>query len=109
MSKIPKKHVFVCINCRESSRKSCGDKGLEIRTELVRIASQDDSDQPLRINKRGCLDACEHGPALVIYPNAIWYKNVDISDCKEIYDKSIKSDEIVDRLLLKEKDINATN
>ena len=108
MDKIPQKHVFVCINCRESGRKSCGDVGLKIRTELVRIASKNKSDTPIRINKSGCLDVCESGPALVIYPEGIWYKNVDISDCDEIYTKSIQKNEIIGRLLLKDDDLKSS-
>ena len=106
MNKIPEKHVFVCINCRDSGKKSCGDAGLEIRTKLVELAALDKGRQNIRVNKSGCLDACELGPALVIYPDGIWYKNVDINDCNEIYEKSIKNSEIIDRLILKDEDLN---
>ena len=58
----------------------------------------------IRINKSGCLDLCELGPAMVIYPNKIWYKNVSIDDCEEIFNKTILKDEIIDRLSLEEDD-----
>ena len=106
MRKIPDKHVFVCINCRDSSRKSCGNKGLEIRTKLLALLVSSDQKDNIRINKSGCLDLCENGPAMVVYPNNIWYKEVSLDDCEEIYNKTILKDEIIDRLLLDDKDID---
>ncbi len=105
MIKLPEKHVFVCINNRDNGRKSCGEKGLSIRTELVKLAALDNNKNPLRVNKSGCLGVCEKGPALVIYPDAIWYKEIDEVDCSEIYEKSIKNNDKITRLLLKEKDL----
>ena len=104
MKKMPNKHVFVCTNCRESSRKSCGDQGLAIRNKLKNLLLSSGQRDDIRINKSGCLDLCELGPAMVIYPNKIWYKNVSIDDCEEIFNKTILKDEIIDRLSLEEDD-----
>ena len=104
MKKIPKKHIFVCINCRNSSRKSCGDQGLAINTKFKQLLSLSAQKDNIRINKSGCLDLCELGPAMVVYPNKIWYKNVSIDDCEEIFAKTILKDEIIDRLSLEEDD-----
>jgi (2Fe-2S) ferredoxin len=30
--------------------------------------------QRLRVNSAGCLDRCELGPCVVIYPEGIWYR-----------------------------------
>ena len=106
MKKIPDKHVFVCINCRDSSKKSCGEKGLAIRTKLVNLLFLSDEKDNIRINKSGCLDLCESGPAMVIYPNKIWYKNVSLDDCEEIFSRTILKDEIIDRLSLDDNDLN---
>ena len=101
MKNKPKNHVFVCVNCRDSERKSCGDKGLQIRTKLVMLSKED---KHVRINKSGCLDMCEKGPIILIYPENIWYKEVAIEDCDEIHLKSIKSSEVVSRLEIKEEE-----
>ena len=100
----PKKHVFVCINCREKNLKSCGKEGLEIRTRLVSLLATHPEKLKIRINKSGCLDMCEHGPCMVIYPNNVWYKNVKLNDCEEIFKKSILNDSIIKRLEIKEDD-----
>ena len=106
MDKIPKKHVFVCINCRYSSRKSCGEEGLAIRTRLVELLNTSEERKNIRINKSGCLDLCEQGPSMVIYPNNIWYIGVSKNDCTKIFEKSILKDEKIKRLTLEDEDLN---
>ncbi len=38
----------------------------------------------VRINASQCLDRCEHGPTLVIYPEGVWYRCADRSDIDKI-------------------------
>jgi (2Fe-2S) ferredoxin len=52
----------------------------------------------VRINKAGCLDRCEEGPVVVIYPQGTWYTYVDNSDIDEIIDRHILRGEVVERL-----------
>ena len=52
----------------------------------------------VRINKAGCLERCEEGPVIVIYPEAIWYTYIDKSDIDEIIDEHIVNGRIVERL-----------
>tara|TARA_B110001454_G_scaffold174280_1_gene165763 strand:- start:243 stop:566 length:324 start_codon:yes stop_codon:yes gene_type:complete len=107
MKKIPDKHIFVCVNCRDDLRKSCGDEGLIIRNKLKNLLLLSNSDKNIRINKSGCLNQCESGPIMVVYPNKIWYKNISIDDCEEIFTESILKDKIINRLYLKDKDNNS--
>ena len=104
MKKMPNKHIFICVNCRESSRNSCGEKGLAIRNKLKNLLLSSDQKDDIRINKSGCLDLCDLGPAMVMYPNKIWYKNISIDDCEEIFTKTILKDKIIDRLSLENDD-----
>jgi (2Fe-2S) ferredoxin len=52
----------------------------------------------IRINKSGCLDRCEEGPVMVIYPEAVWYTYVDQQDVDEIIDSHLLSGQVVERL-----------
>ena len=52
----------------------------------------------VRANTSGCLDQCEHGPTVVVYPDAVWYTYVDRDDIDETIDRHIVGGEIVDRL-----------
>ena len=95
------KHVFICTNERskDSPRGDCTRcGGMEIRMRLVKLIAQKGLKGKIRANKSGCLDACELGPAVVIYPDNIWYTQVKLEDVDEIFETSILNDGIVDRL-----------
>ena len=97
-----KKHIFICTNDRgeESTRKSCGScGGMNLRKELVKMINDNGLKGKVRANKSGCLDVCEIGPAVVIYPQNIWYTGISVEDVDEIFEKSIIKDEVVDRLV----------
>ena len=106
MKKKVDKHVFVCINSREDARKSCGEEWLKIRSQLASSAATLNSDISIRVNKSGCLGLCKMGPALVIYPQKIWYKNIKLSDCEEILEESILKDRVISRLEFKDFDLD---
>jgi (2Fe-2S) ferredoxin len=55
----------------------------------------------VRVNTAGCMDRCDKGPVLVVYPEAVWYTFVDTEDIDEILEKHILGDEVVERLLVK--------
>ena len=52
----------------------------------------------VRINKAGCLDRCDEGPVLVVYPDAVWYTYVDRHDVDEIIDSHVVHGRVVSRL-----------
>ena len=52
----------------------------------------------VRVNVAGCLDRCDEGPCIVIYPDAVWYTYVDKSDIDEIIDEHLKHGRVVGRL-----------
>ena len=52
----------------------------------------------VRINKAGCLDRCELGPVIVVYPEEVWYTYVDKEDIDEIIDEHLVNGRVVERL-----------
>ena len=54
----------------------------------------------VRINTAGCLDRCEQGPVVVVYPDGVWYTYVDQEDIDEIIDEHLVNGRIVKRLQL---------
>ena len=52
----------------------------------------------VRINMAGCLDRCEEGPVLVVYPEAVWYTYVDQEDIDEIISEHLQHGRVVERL-----------
>ncbi|HZX26719.1 MAG TPA: ferredoxin [Telluria sp.] len=96
-----KHHVFFCMNKREDGRRSCGEHGAEQAQQHAkkRIKSMDLNGQgKIRINQSGCLDRCEEGPCLVVYPEGTWYTYVDTEDVDEIIDSHLVGGKPVDRL-----------
>ena len=97
------KHVFICTNQRlNSERPSCGE---EHGMELVRAFKKEIKDRGLNVNMRaqkaGCLDICELGPSVVVYPEGVFYGKVQLSDVMEIVEEHLINDRPVERLRLK--------
>ena len=95
------KHVFFCCNRRDGPRESCEPRGA---SELRDYAKQKVKELGLagegkvRINQAGCLDRCERGPVMVIYPEAVWYTYVDRADVDEIIEEHVRHGRVVERL-----------
>jgi (2Fe-2S) ferredoxin len=60
----------------------------------------------VRANAAGCLDQCEHGPNLVIYPEGVWYGNVQPEDVAEIIESHVLGGKPVQRLRMAPECIN---
>ncbi len=69
-------HVFVCCNRRPNghSRGSCAAKGSERLRDYMKARAKELGIKQLRVNSAGCLDRCELGPCVVIYPEGVWYR-----------------------------------
>lgn len=94
-------HVFFCLNQREGGRTCCADKGAQAAQEHAkRRIKQLGLNGPgqVRINKSGCMDRCEEGPIIAIYPEGVWYTYVDLEDIDEIIDSHLVGGKIVKRL-----------
>lgn len=106
------RHVFVCTNQRDAGapRGSCSSDG---KGELHRILKEKVGEAGLkakvRANKAGCLDQCEHGPTVVVYPEQVWYGFVGIDDVEEIVREHLVGGRPVERLRLPEDCINTAS
>ena len=95
------KHIFVCTNERPEGhpRGSCARRGgFDVRLALVKELAAKGLRGKVRANKSGCLDACELGVSVVVYPEGVWYLGVTPEDADEIIETSITGDGIVERL-----------
>jgi (2Fe-2S) ferredoxin len=96
-----KHHVFVCTNERPAGhpRGSCKEKGSEaliqaFKEEVARQGLQSE----VRAQKSGCLDTCEYGTSVTVYPGGVWYGKVTVADIAEIVESHLKSGKPVERL-----------
>lgn len=58
----------------------------------------------VRINSAGCLDRCELGPTVVVYPEGVWYHCETRDDVDEILLRHVIGGERVARLMLLPED-----
>lgn len=103
------RHVFVCHNTRpaDAPRPACTSDGKsELHTQLQQLAKAAGLGGKVRINKSGCLDQCEHGPTVVVYPEAVWYGHVQPADAAEIVSEHLVGGRPVERLRLADECIN---
>jgi len=97
------KHIFICTNQRVAGahRKSCGEvHGMEIVDAFKKKLKELNLPIKLRAQKSGCLDICDFGQTLVVYPEGVFYVGVELSDVDEIIQEHIINDRIVERLRL---------
>lgn len=97
-------HVFFCTNQRAAGEACCNDYGASdlrayakdrVKALGARIPER------VRINTAGCLDRCEQGPVIVVYPDAVWYTYVDRADIDEIIEEHLVHGRVVERLRIK--------
>jgi (2Fe-2S) ferredoxin len=103
------KHIFVCENVRppDDPKGCCSAKGsAEIRALLKKRIKELGLKTKVRANSSGCLDACEFGPSIVVYPEETWYGGVTINDVEEIIQEHILNDRPVKRLKIKHPNFN---
>ena len=98
-----RQHVFFCTNERSDGRRCCQQQDAcslrdyaKQRIKALGLAGEGGT----RINTAGCMDRCEEGPVLVVYPEGIWYTYVDREDIDEILEQHLVGGHPVERLRL---------
>ncbi|MBL4747254.1 MAG: (2Fe-2S) ferredoxin domain-containing protein [Magnetovibrio sp.] len=99
-------HVFCCTNQRPEGhlRGSCAARGSVKLRNYMKIRAKELGLGDVRINTAGCLDRCELGPTLVVYPDETWYNAQTPEDIDEILQTHIIDGGRVKRLMLLPED-----
>lgn len=95
-------HVFCCTNERPAghARGCCKSRGSEKLRNYLKARAKEVGLDRLRINAAGCLDRCELGPTMVIYPEGVWYTYNSEADVDEILETHLRKGGRVRRLML---------
>jgi len=89
------RHAFVCYR-----GKDCGPRGgAKIAAALRGRARDAGITDRVRVNKSGCLNQCDSGPMMVVYPEAVWYSKVTLDDVDEILERTLINGEVIERLV----------
>ena len=105
------RHIFICTNQRPEGhpRGCCSPSGEGELHRLFKMKlAQRGIKGTVRANKSGCLDQCEIGPTVVVYPEAVWYGHVTPEDVDEIIDSHIIGGRPVERLVIPDSLLNNT-
>jgi (2Fe-2S) ferredoxin len=101
-----KYHVFVC------NGKSCSAVGsADVKAEFERILEAKGSRQGKESKGRnpmgeivltdcGSVGFCSVGPAVLVYPEGVWYAQVQPEDVSEIIEEHLEKGHVVERLAL---------
>jgi (2Fe-2S) ferredoxin len=102
-----REHVFVCTNQRPAGHKRgcCASKGAEDLRNYMKKRAKEVGLRDIRVNGAGCLDRCEFGPCIVIYPEGVWYAPKTEADIDEIVSAHLQKGTRVERLLLPPRDV----
>src|SRR4051812_26809975 len=88
------RHLFIC------SGKSCSKRGNpeEAKSFFKDRIKEHDLKAELRACTCSCLDHCDFGPNMVVYPEGVWYSAVQPADWDEIFDSHLLKGVPVERL-----------
>jgi (2Fe-2S) ferredoxin len=95
-------HVFVCCNRRPDGhpRGSCAAKGSEDLRDYMKARAKELGLAGVRINSAMCLDRCELGPSIVIYPEGVWYTVASRADVDAVLERHVRDGgRVVERLM----------
>jgi (2Fe-2S) ferredoxin len=97
-----KAHIFCCTNERPPGHKRgcCKEKGAEDLRNYMKARLKEEGIGETRVNTAGCLDRCELGAVMVIYPEGTWYTYASRADVDEIIQSHFKNGTPVARLML---------
>lgn len=95
-------HIFCCTNRREPGHKRgcCAEKNAEELRDYMKARVKELGISKTRINNAGCLDRCELGPTMVIYPEGVWYSYKTREDIDEVITSHLQGGKVVERLKL---------
>lgn len=84
--KKPSHHIFVCASFRTSGEPQgvCHKKGSGEFLGYIESELADRGLDEVVVSSTGCLKVCDNGPAMVIYPDNVWYGNVDSEEAIDV-------------------------
>ncbi|MEK9672107.1 MAG: (2Fe-2S) ferredoxin domain-containing protein [Rhodospirillaceae bacterium] len=100
------RHVFFCTNERPDGhpRGSCACRGSVKLRDYMKARAKELGLKKVRVNSAGCLDRCELGPTVVIYPEGVWYKCETTADVDRVLEAHVRDGGRVPDLMLRPED-----
>ena len=94
-------HVFFCCNQRTNGEACCNDHGATAMRDYAKGRVKElklSGPGKVRVNMAGCMDRCQEGPVIAVYPEGVWYTYIDKEDVDEIISEHLQNGRVVERL-----------
>ena len=78
-------HLLICTD--KSCRKEGGEDSAKALKQSLKKAEMRET---VAISEVDCLDQCDYGPVMAVYPDGVWYQGVDKSCARKIVESHIK-------------------
>ena len=84
------KHLYVCLNLRDDGRACCAGRDSEaILEKLKGYVKTNGLKGKVRVSRSGCMDLCERGANVMVYPDNRWYSAVTLEDADRIIEEQL--------------------
>ncbi len=84
-----RKIIFVCTHQRaEGERVCCANRGgAELRDALKAMVKARRLKGKIRVSQSGCMDQCEKGANIMVFPDNTWWSAVNPEDLEPLLDE----------------------
>lgn len=99
----PKYHVFLCTSCRINGVQKgfCYQKGaVDLAQTLMQEIDDRELSSEVMVTNTGCFGICEKGPVAVVYPEGIWYGNLDEEKIERICEEHLEGGTPVEEFMI---------
>jgi (2Fe-2S) ferredoxin len=93
-----RRHLFVCTNQRSSGKPACGMRGGEVLVAAVQNLLIARGATEVLVTPCACLGPCFDGPNAVVYPDAIWYAQLEEHDAAGLVEHLISGTPIAEKV-----------
>ena len=85
------KHIYVCTHQREAGKSCCAARDGEKILETLKAYVEEHRLKGIaRVNRSGCVDFCEQGANVMVYPDYRWYSGVTMADADKIIEEHLQ-------------------
>jgi len=97
----PNYHILVCNSFRVSGTPQgvCNKKGAPSLMQYLQEGINERSIEGVTISLTNCLNVCDRGPAMVVYPQNYWYGGITEERIDEILDALVTGASATEYLL----------
>jgi (2Fe-2S) ferredoxin len=99
--KKPDRVILVCCSFRQGKdpQGKCFKKGSPGLLGLLEEGLSSRNIENVLISTTGCMNVCDNGPVMAVYPEGYWYGGVDEDRLEEILDALVENKPVTEYLL----------